>query len=331
MYTDNPVTTEIETAIKILKLKDGKLLEYGAHLMKSKDWDGANALRPESDELTQIIAAGERFLDLMKKRIEKYGFSEEKWTRFKSADVTEDVKPPIAERIPCGPVPGVVPPILNQQKPVAEETKPVAKEVAPPVTDLPDVIVTDTGKTIASHRRRPTREMRVSVNGGHIIFKKHASLTFVEAINQMGIDKVFDLAIERSGVPLIDVKERKFYPKQSVGMYKKSGDFYINTQMNNPSKKRVLEEIAERLGIKIEVEVDMHPEDPRDYSALLNESSVQAPTVPSSDEITYIDDDQIHPATLAPRQGSIYPTIPEGTVARPAYGAELPQGTLSLL
>ena len=89
--------------------------------------------------------------------------------------------------------------------------------------------------------------MTVKFEDGKVIARPTAAETFVRAIEHMGIERVKKLEMVLNKHPLVSPYPDKFYSQMKTGAY------YVGTHASNLAKKRLLEEIAERLSCKIVV------------------------------------------------------------------------------
>lgn len=102
--------------------------------------------------------------------------------------------------------------------------------------------------------KRPNAQqtkLRVSFPDGKVIEKYLAADTFVETIQKIGIDKVRKLGLRGHKVPLIDSvprDDRKSVQREIRG-------WYICIYSGTSKKKEQLYEIAQRLGIRLKVEI----------------------------------------------------------------------------
>ncbi len=89
----------------------------------------------------------------------------------------------------------------------------------------------------------------VTMPNGEIINHKVSATTFSEAIEKLGIDRVRNLERQVNGIPLISTSKHSTYDQR------KSGQYYIMTNTDTKTKKRLLEEIATELRESLKVEV----------------------------------------------------------------------------
>ena len=83
---------------------------------------------------------------------------------------------------------------------------------------------------------------------GTVIKHKNASDTFVEVIDEIGRRKVKNLDLKVNGTDLMSTSE----DGQSR---RKLGGYYINVGTSTEKKKRILEDIASRLNVRLKVEI----------------------------------------------------------------------------
>jgi len=98
-------------------------------------------------------------------------------------------------------------------------------------------------------RKGPRSKLRVDLNGG-VVECPTAAETFARTIEALGIQRVMRLGKTLSGIPLIGTSKASGYQEQF-----RVGEFYVCTHSNNPTKKRLLEEVAAELGVPVRVEV----------------------------------------------------------------------------
>ena len=84
-----------------------------------------------------------------------------------------------------------------------------------------------------------------------MIEENSASATFIEAIQHMDLWYVMITGIVLHGSPVVSRKMSEKFPKESAPI----NGFYVTYHGDNGTKKKVLEEIAERLEKRIEVEI----------------------------------------------------------------------------
>lgn len=101
----------------------------------------------------------------------------------------------------------------------------------------------------ASRRKSPRKSLVVTMDDGRIINGRTAAETFTKVIQEFGLEKVKELGIEVNHVPLISHTESERYTTAKI-----DGQ-YLMTHTNTSHKKELLNRIAERLGVEIDVKV----------------------------------------------------------------------------
>lgn len=105
------------------------------------------------------------------------------------------------------------------------------------------------GYSIAPHTKGPKTKLRVSLASGRVIQRSNAAQTFVDVIEELGVDAVRRLGLSVNGIPLVDTKKDKKYNQT------KRGGYFIITHSNTRTKKDLLERIGKRLGKPLKVEI----------------------------------------------------------------------------
>ena len=128
------------------------------------------------------------------------------------------------------------------------ESAPVSREdLLPPLTQAPS----RSPKKPDKPKRRASKLLRVTLEDEIVIEHKTQSATFVEAIEKAGIERVYALAlkglVKRKNPD--DPTESSDYTSDSSGFYS------IRTFDAVENKKRILEEIGDRLEIQWNVEI----------------------------------------------------------------------------
>ena len=91
--------------------------------------------------------------------------------------------------------------------------------------------------------------LAVEMEGEHWISKDTAIDTFIEVIKALGIKEVENLGLFVNGIPLVAVRD---YPdKAQRKIETETGTYYIVSGTNTVRKKRILDEIADRLNVNI--------------------------------------------------------------------------------
>ena len=94
--------------------------------------------------------------------------------------------------------------------------------------------------------------LRVTFPDGTVIEDKKAKITFTQTIQKIGLMRVRNLGITFCGVPIVSNTLDKKYGKAQVPV---EGGLYVMTHSSTHDKKKMLDKIAIRLGIKLIVEV----------------------------------------------------------------------------
>ena len=89
----------------------------------------------------------------------------------------------------------------------------------------------------------------VTMSDREIINHKASATTFAEAIEKLEIERVRNLELIVSGIPLISTSNHPTYSQR------KSGRYYIMTNTSTKEKKRLLDRIASRLDVQLQVEI----------------------------------------------------------------------------
>ena len=97
--------------------------------------------------------------------------------------------------------------------------------------------------------RNPATRLKVTLQDGTTIDHTNATDTFVDTIVALGIDRVKEINMYTHGHELITTSPLNGVPQRQHGRD------YITMRTNTPGKKRDLDEIAQRLGISINVEI----------------------------------------------------------------------------
>ena len=94
--------------------------------------------------------------------------------------------------------------------------------------------------------------LRVTFPDGTVIEDKKAKMTFTKTIQKLGLMRVRNLGIAFCGVPIVSNTLDKKYGKTQVPV---EGGLYVMTHSSTHDKKKMLDKIAIRLGVKLIVEV----------------------------------------------------------------------------
>ena len=130
---------------------------------------------------------------------------------------------------------------------VSEETDSQEAEAAEPEEDEPPTSKVGINLTAGG---QPIAPITVKMPDGTSIRRRHGSVTFVEVIEKIGIERVRDLNIMCGNVPLVETIEHLGIRQE------KSGIYYIVTGSPTDKKIEILWEIANRLGIDMEPRFD---------------------------------------------------------------------------
>jgi len=104
------------------------------------------------------------------------------------------------------------------------------------------------GRSKPSTTLPPSGNISVTFRDGEIINRKNVTDTFVECIEKIGFEKIMDLKIISSGIPLISkIKEER--PQRQIG------EFWISTNSSTNSKASILNKINRELDLKLKIEI----------------------------------------------------------------------------
>lgn len=93
--------------------------------------------------------------------------------------------------------------------------------------------------------------LRVTFPDGTVIEDKKAKITFTKTIQKIGLIRVRNLGITFCGVPIVSNTLDKKYGKTQVPV---EGGLYVLTHSSTHDKKKILDRIAIKLGVKLLVE-----------------------------------------------------------------------------
>ncbi len=111
----------------------------------------------------------------------------------------------------------------------------------------------DSSHQFKAHSKGPKTNLRITLAKGRVIQRPTAAAAMVDAIDMLGVEQVIALGLRASDVPLIGTKKSK--KKYCRNGQKKLGKWLVSTHSNTISKKKQLEQIGEKLGQKIQVEI----------------------------------------------------------------------------
>jgi hypothetical protein len=104
--------------------------------------------------------------------------------------------------------------------------------------------------TISPHSKSKKTGLSVKFPTGKIISEKFAAQTIVDAIVEIGADKVRQLNILCCGVPLVADKPDDFYRQYQI-----NGGLFVMTHSSTSEKKKQLDEISNRLKLGLKVQI----------------------------------------------------------------------------
>ena len=107
-----------------------------------------------------------------------------------------------------------------------------------------------TDKTITSSPKSSWTGLVVTFPNGKVINNRYAYETLIEVVQNVGIEKVAALGIKHVGLDFITKTKDDFYNQHEL-----PGGYLILTHSSTDKKKRQLEEISQKLGLELEVEV----------------------------------------------------------------------------
>lgn len=110
-------------------------------------------------------------------------------------------------------------------------------------------------------RQRALRRLLcITLSDGKVLCYKSATMTFVEALQKIDVDKLNEVKLESYHLPLIS---KEIYPRFKNWMKPLGNGWYVNVQSDSDQKYMQLVSIAQQLGQdwKIEVGSDFTPSD----------------------------------------------------------------------
>lgn len=99
-------------------------------------------------------------------------------------------------------------------------------------------------------KKNPPQRLRVSFDDGTVIEGKYAADVFASAIEKIGAEKIMNLGLTTTGFPLVGRKAPSKYQYKEL-----NGGYFIPVNSPTPIKKRILDDIASRLNISLEVTI----------------------------------------------------------------------------
>jgi len=103
--------------------------------------------------------------------------------------------------------------------------------------------------SIPTHSKSAKTNLRITMPSGRVIQRPTAAKALVDAIENLGIEKVKPLGHKVNGVDLISKHKHEKYGQNMCGEY------YICTHSSTENKKKLLLKIGEALSEDLEVEI----------------------------------------------------------------------------
>ena len=100
--------------------------------------------------------------------------------------------------------------------------------------------------------RAPKRLLRVTFPDGKELCYKNATVTFMETLRRIGIEKLQTIDLVCSHIPLIG---KEFYPKFKAYQKELGNGWYVMTQSDTDQKFRQLLSIKQQLNLDIKIEM----------------------------------------------------------------------------
>ena len=104
-------------------------------------------------------------------------------------------------------------------------------------------------KEISAHSKSSKTKLKVTFPNGEIIEEYFAADTFALTIKTLGVDKIRGMGLMDSGIPLIDASKHDQYGQRKIN------GWYICTHSSTKRKKEILETIAKKLGIRLQIAI----------------------------------------------------------------------------
>ncbi len=123
-----------------------------------------------------------------------------------------------------------------------------AKEILPD----PQVEHRTIGKISGKIRKNPATRLRIILPDGRVLQEYNAAQTFCEFVKYVGVSRVRSLGLIQSAIPLVSNTLDKKYARAQKPL---GGGWYLMTNSNTMVKKKDIEYIAKKFGIKIKVEI----------------------------------------------------------------------------
>jgi predicted type IV restriction endonuclease len=109
--------------------------------------------------------------------------------------------------------------------------------------------IDETPNPFPTNPRAAATKLKITFADGTVLEDHKASVAFAKAIEKIGIERVKTLQLICSTVPLISTTEHLRYTQAKVGNY------YIMTYTSTESKKNTLDQVANALGITLDVQI----------------------------------------------------------------------------
>lgn len=104
----------------------------------------------------------------------------------------------------------------------------------------------------SEHKSRRTTKLIVRLPDGATIAEQIAADTLQKFVEWVGVEKILSMNIQVNRQPFVSTKPLDKYGK---GGWKKVGDYFIETTINNVRKRTIIRQIAKNLGINVLVEI----------------------------------------------------------------------------
>jgi len=108
----------------------------------------------------------------------------------------------------------------------------------------------ETSYTITPHTKSKKTNLNVIFADGTVISNHFASDTLLQTIDRIGPEKVKKLQLIQGGIDLVVVEEDDFYRQNKI-----NNGLWLNTHSSTAQKKKQMDEISERLGVGLKVEI----------------------------------------------------------------------------
>lgn len=105
-------------------------------------------------------------------------------------------------------------------------------------------------KAKSQRKKAPSQGLRVTFDDGTVVEGKFASDVFARTIEKIGAEKVMNLGLTSCGVPLVGREAPVRYQYRGI-----TGGYYIPVTSSTINKKKILDDIASRLNITLDITV----------------------------------------------------------------------------